>query len=254
MQDNTVVLDIEPEDERELLYQPVPSMLYVPLEVKGKRVGVLSVQSYEAGAFDETDLQFLQLLAQHVSIALENAALREELKQLTRTDALTGLLNRRAFDHDAFIALTTAQHEERPLNLAILDVHRFKQINDEFGHQAGDAVLATVGQILTQALPAPHAAFRLGGDEFALLVWGTPARLSELTIRLTHALRVASWPLGVGPICLHSGWAQWPEEGLDEWLSLADTRMYQAKRRRIEGRQVDWGLDFGENSPEELSQ
>lgn len=222
------------------------SMLFVPLQIQGKRAGVLSIQSYEAGAFDDTDLEFLNLLAQHVAIALENAALREELARLTRTDTLTGLHNRRAFDQDVPGMLEAARQDGRDLSLVMLDVHDFKQINDAHGHHVGDVVLSTVGQVLTQALPAPDAAFRLSGDEFALLVWDAAERLGGLATRLTQALRGASWPAGLGPVCLQGGVAQPPPgAGLDEWLALADTRMYHVKRQRMVDNQVDWGLDFG---------
>ncbi|OLV19731.1 GGDEF domain-containing protein [Deinococcus marmoris] len=242
--DDRVVLERGEDDAPDRL---ALSMLFVPLEVRGERTGVLSIQSYETHAFDDTDLEFLQLLAQHVSIALENAALREELEQLTRTDMLTGLPNRRAFYYDVPLALDTARQEGRELHLVMLDVHEFKRINDSFGHQTGDEVLARVGQALRQTFPAPDAAFRLGGDEFALLVWEPEARLEALALRLTHALRAAEWPPGPGPICLQGGVAKPPPDGnIDDWLSLADARMYHAKRRRIVGNQVDWGMDFGD--------
>ncbi|WP_192930750.1 sensor domain-containing diguanylate cyclase [Deinococcus sp. AJ005] len=245
MDNGKVMLNVQAEEE--VAGPPTVSMLFVPLEVRGERTGVLSIQSYETHAFDDTDLEFLQLLAQHVSIALENAALREELECLTRTDMLTGLPNRRAFYHDVPRALDTARQEGKELHLVMLDVHEFKRINDSFGHQTGDEVLARVGQALRQTFAAPDAAFRLSGDEFALLVWEPEARLEALALRLTHALRAAEWPPGPGPICLQGGVAQPPSDGnIDDWLSLADSRMYHAKRRRIVGDQVDWGMDFGD--------
>ncbi len=244
MDNGKVMLTVQAQEE--LSGPPTVSMLFVPLEVRGERTGVLSIQSYETHAFDDTDLAFLDLLAQHVSIALENAALREELERLTRTDMLTGLLNRRAFSHDVPLALDTARQEGRELHLVMLDVHEFKRINDAFGHQMGDAVLSTLGQVLGQTFTAPDAAFRLSGDEFALLVWGTAQRLDELTTRLTHGLRTTAWPGSLGPICLQGGVAQPPPgAGLEEWLSLADARMYSAKRQRTVGNVAYGGLDFG---------
>ncbi|GGO29447.1 sensor domain-containing diguanylate cyclase [Deinococcus humi] len=247
-----VLLDFD--DHAEQPQQTALSMLCVPLEVRGERAGVLSIQSYALNAFDNTDLEFLQLLAQHVSIALENAALREEMKRLTRTDTLTGLHNRRAFYHDVPLCLEKARQQGRELGLIMLDVHEFKQVNDRFGHTTGDLVLATVGRILAQVFPAPDAAFRLSGDEFALLVWEPGTRLKDLTTRLTHALRAADWPPGPGPICLQGGLALPPGRDLDEWLSLADARMYRAKRQRMVGNQVDWGLDFGDSDLSNLLQ
>lgn len=237
-------------DIREVNQPPgrgVRSMLLVPLKTHGIRAGVLSIQSYEMGVFDDMDLEFLQLLAQHVSIALENAALREELHLLTRTDALTGLHNRRAFYQDVPAVMQAARQAGRDLSLVMLDVHGFKRINDAHGHQLGDAVLATVGRALTRVFFSPNVAFRLGGDEFALLVSGPAGQLEELTTQLTHELRAADWPTGSGPVGLQGGVAHLtPEGGLDEWLSLADARMYHVKRRRAGDHPVTWGLDFGD--------
>lgn len=238
-----VVPDIREEEIRE---RPTLSMLFVPLEARGLRVGVLSVQGYDVGAFDATDLQFLELLAQHVSIALENAALREELERATLTDALTGLPNRRAFGRDAPLALETARREGRALTLVMLDVHNFKEVNDAFGHAAGDAVLGTLGEVLREALGLAGTAFRLGGDEFALLVWAAEDRLGDLAGRVSAGLRQAAWPPGLGTVCLQGGAAGVPATGtLQDWLSQADARMYGAKRQRSGPWGMDWGLDFG---------
>ncbi|OLV19728.1 GGDEF domain-containing protein [Deinococcus marmoris] len=245
MDNGKVMLNVQAEEE--LAGPPTVSMLFVPLEVRGERTGVLSIQSYEAHAFDDTDLEFLQLLAQHVSIALENAALREELEHLTRTDMLTGLPNRRAFYHDVPLALDIARQEGKELHLVMLDVHEFKRINDSFGHQTGDEVLSILAQVLGRTFVSPDTAFRLSGDEFALLIWGTARRLDELTTRLTHGLRTAAWPGTLGPIVLQGGVAQpLPGAGLEEWLSLADARMYHAKRQRTVENVAYGGLDFGD--------
>ncbi|OLV16248.1 sensor domain-containing diguanylate cyclase [Deinococcus marmoris] len=245
LDDDQVILDIDGKYEQP--DQPALSMLFVPLEVRAERMGVLSIQSYEVDAFDDTDLGFLELLAQHVSIALENAALREELERLTRTDMLTGLPNRRAFYHDAPLALAAARQDGKELRLIMLDVHEFKRINDGFGHQVGDAVLSTLGKVLRQTVLLPELAVRLGGDEFALLIWGMDEQLDQLIARLSQNLRAASWPSGLGPIRLHGGVAHPPlGESVDEWLSLADAQMYRAKRQRLVGGPVTWGLDFGD--------
>lgn len=226
--------------------QAALSMLFVPLEVRGERAGVLSMQSYEPSAFDGTDLQFLELLGRHVSIALENAALREELEQALLTDALTGLPNRRAFGQDGPAALETARREERALTLVVLDVHDFKGINDTLGHPAGDAVLGTLGAVFREALPAPDGAYRLSGDEFALLVWAPEDRLGDLAARIEAGLRGAAWPPGLGSVGLQAGAARaTPETAFEDWLSLADARMYRAKRGRAPGQEARWGLDFG---------
>lgn len=107
-------------------------------------------------------------------------------------------------------------------------------------------VLSTLGRVLSTVLPAPDVAFRLSRDEFALLVGGQTERLKTLITRLSDGLRAADWPLDSGLVCL-SRWSGTPEARGDlvEWLSLADARMYEVKRRRGAGQQVNGGLDFG---------
>ncbi|WP_216327000.1 GGDEF domain-containing protein [Deinococcus aestuarii] len=237
-----VVLDVrETEDDPESVH----ALLLVPLEIGGERVGVLSIQSYRVHAFDETDLLFLELLGQHVAIALENARWHAQLEQATLTDPLTGLPNRRAFGARAERALTGPHPGEEPTTLVLVDIERFKGINDTFGHDVGDEVLTTVAGVLGRALP-PGSAFRLGGDEFALLVGGDRAEVGRRLAGLDAAFREARWPPGVGPVCLNAGAARARAgETLSAWLRRADQRMYRAKRGCIDRAGTRWGLDFG---------
>lgn len=246
--DEVVILDLRGEAE------PVPppdspptrSMLFVPLEVRGRPAGVLSLQSYAPHAFDDTDLQFLELLAQHVSIALENAALREELERASHTDPLTGLPNRRAFGEAAARALAaSAAGEEGPLSLVVLDIHHFKHYNDTLGHAAGDDVLCQVGEVLRRSAEHRGAAYRLGGDEFALLLRLPAAALGAWAREVGAALRAASWPPGVEGVRLQAGASAVTSDlTVREWLSRADARLYQAKRAREPGAGVEWGVDL----------
>lgn len=226
--------------------QGTRSMIFVPLEVQGARAGVLSMQSYATHAFDSTDLQFLELLAQHVSIALDNAALREALERATLTDTLTALPNRRAFNHEVAAALDGARRGKRPATLVMLDVHQFKCINDTFGHLVGDVVLSVLGQVFRETLSAPQRVFRLGGDEFALLLWGADEVLDALATSISTGLRGASWPAGVGPVGLQAGAAAATGDmTVQDWLALADARLYRVKRGRTPADSARWGLDFG---------
>lgn len=203
------------------------SWMGVPLHVSGEVAGVLSVQSYELNAFTPEDLEFLDLLAVHLGIALENAALHEQLALEASTDPLTGLLNRRQFTLRGEAALRAPG----PQALAVLDVQAFKAINDEWGHGVGDAVLRGVADVLLDLTATRGEAFRLGGDEFALLL---PGPLEEATARVRDALAGAAgrvWPvvpfLNVGLAAAECG------EALSEWVRRADARMYAAKRRRL---------------------
>lgn len=238
-----VVPDVrETEDEPECVH----ALLLVPLEIGGERVGVLSIQSYRLHAFDETDRLFLELLGQHVAIALENARWHAQLEQATLTDPLTGLPNRRAFGARVERALAAPRAgEEEATTLVLVDIERFKGINDTLGHDVGDEVLTTVGGVLGGALP-PGSAFRLGGDEFALLLGGNRAEVERRLAGLDAAFRGAQWPTGVGPVCLNAGAARArPGDTLSAWLRRADQRMYRAKRGCAGRASTRSGLDFG---------
>jgi diguanylate cyclase (GGDEF)-like protein len=201
------------------------SWMGAPLLQGGQVAGVLSIQSYEQGAFTDDDLEFLQLLSTHLGIAIENALLRERLEVEARTDALTGLLNRRSFVHSGERAVGGPQ----VFALAVIDVQQFKRVNDDLGHPAGDAVLVCIAQLLRRHAALGGQAFRLGGDEFALLL---PLAFSAAYERLQALLKDAGhepWPVPL-PIRLNVGLAEHqPGQSFEELVREADRRMYAAK-------------------------
>ena len=161
-------------------------------------------------------------------------------EELTRTDELTGLANRRGFQ---------LRLEQRRRNgalagrgLLLLDCDRFKQVNDEHGHLAGDRLLQGVANILRSAAGPDDVACRLGGDEFCMLVHAeTEAdlrRIAGFVVTTAHALQqLQAVPpqmttLSVGA-CLLT-----PELGWDDWYALADAALYRAKRGG--GNRVEW--------------
>ena len=201
----------------------------MPLILDDKPAGVLSIQSYTPGDFSNDDLELLQLLSVHLGIAIENAQLRERLEREARTDALTHLGNRRSFLFSGERAILSGG----PLSLAVLDVQEFKRVNDEFGHLAGDAVLTSIGELLTRHAEPGGQAFRLGGDEFALLLPGTSEAAHARLSVLVRAINSAFWPISA-PIKLNIGLAELAAG--QTFLSLvreADHSMYDAKRRNL---------------------
>lgn len=113
------------------------------------------------------------------------------------TDALTGLLNRRAFDANLDRLAAQWQRKRTPFCLLVLDIDFFKQINDRYGHAAGDAVLRTLGETLDQTIELPAKAARAGGEEFAVLLPGGGAREARRAIDRIYAA-IASAPFGFG--------------------------------------------------------
>ena len=145
-------------------------------------------------------------------------------------DALTGLFNRRSFDHQLAQALARADRYGWGFGLALLDLDHFKRINDEHGHHHGDAVLRVIGAELSRSLRGGDVAARVGGDEFALiLVDGSTAMLSSVLDRVAAAVQGALDGMTIG---ISAGLASSPDDGrdADALYQVADDRLYAAKR------------------------
>ncbi|MEM7691820.1 MAG: GGDEF domain-containing protein [Pseudomonadota bacterium] len=112
----------------------------------------------------------------------------EDSKALARTDGLTGLLNRRAFDDELVIAVARAERYQRELSLILLDIDNFKTLNDTYGHPAGDAVLRAIARVLLEKSRRIDVVARIGGEEFAVILADTPA---SAALRLAERLRQA---------------------------------------------------------------
>ncbi len=160
----------------------------------------------------------------------------DELKTLQLnavTDPLTGLYNRRVFAEAFEKELNRARRYSSPLGLVILDLHRFKEVNDKHGHPRGDDVLRAAASTLKKALRTSDSAFRIGGDEFALLLPQTDAeqalalsrRVETVFIEMIHPLQ-----LSVG-VSMDHGVATFPQDGeqADQLIRVADERLYRLK-------------------------
>jgi diguanylate cyclase (GGDEF)-like protein len=166
------------------------SGLFVPLEAEGRVLGILSVQSYQQGAYTERDLAALRTLGTSISVAVENARLFEKVNRLATVDALTGAATRRYLFERTEQEFQRFLREGIPLALVMVDLDHFKELNDNWGHQVGDRVLADFGA-LCLAKKRPHDLFgRYGGEEFALLLSGSDAEGALTTAhRLCQGVR-----------------------------------------------------------------
>jgi len=149
------------------------------------------------------------------------------------TDALTGLYNRRLFNEYFEKELNRARRHSQQLALVIMDLHRFKEVNDQFGHPQGDEVLRLAAQTLKKCMRTSDYAFRMGGDEFALLL---PQADADQAAALGRRVRVAfedavrSLKLGVA-VGLDHGVAVYPQDGEqgEILIRVADERLYRLK-------------------------
>lgn len=159
----------------------------------------------------------------------------EQLERLAQYDPLTSILNRRGFDHAFAREQNRARREGKPCGLLIVDLDRFKRVNDEHGHQGGDAVLVACVQRMSSVLRNYDACARWGGDEFILLISGcdVPA-LSAIAAKLGANLRDAPVPFADGRMVAVTASIGAVLVGQDESLSdaaaRADAALYEAKR------------------------
>jgi diguanylate cyclase (GGDEF)-like protein len=160
----------------------------------------------------------------------------EEVTRLSRTDPLTGLLNRRSFNEHAAQALDMAARHSRGLALLIGDLDHFKKVNDTFGHGVGDLVLVATAQAITGALRTSDHIARFGGEEFVVMLTETePSAVMQVAMRICEAVRAIDMeklsPEAKGKPTISIGVAVFPEHGksVDELVSHADEALYHVK-------------------------
>ena len=164
---------------------------------------------------------------------LELEAANRALDLQARTDALTGLLNRRGFDTQMAFSLAMARRSARPLSLITVDVDHFKRVNDTFGHEAGDEVLRRLARTLEQRLRGSDVVARLGGEEFVVLLPDTDLAGAEAIAQALVAAMAAQQDPVVGAITVSAGVATMrglQDNGTDI-LRRGDAALYEAKRQ-----------------------
>ena len=193
------------------------------------------LQMWRETAFSPAETRLVAILAEAAGRSLDHRRLFERTLAEAERDALTGLLNRKAFERDLQAALTEADATGSPVALCFIDVDNFKDVNDRHGHARGDAVLARVASALGNAKRARDELYRVGGDEFALIVRATqPPDAYALARRLVGAAR-GTWRRETDPayaaLSASVGVATCVgrcEPG--DLVAAADTAMYAAKR------------------------
>ncbi|GGI05889.1 GGDEF domain-containing protein [Egicoccus halophilus] len=148
-----------------------------------------------------------------------------ELDRLSRTDALTGAANRRALDEELEHALARYERDRRPLAFALLDLDRFKDFNDTYGHPSGDALLQDAVQRWTAELREVDLLARYGGEEFAVLLPGCDAEAAQIAVARLRAVVPGDQTCSAGIALARPGVA------LSRLVRQADDALYEAKRR-----------------------
>ncbi len=209
------------------------SGLAVLLRGSARVLGVIFAQSDRVGAYGEEDAVLLELLAAHAATALENGALFAEVERLATTDALTGIANRRHFFSQARVAAHRAHRARQPIAVALLDLDHFKQVNDTYGHQAGDLVLQVVAQTCRDCLRSGDLLGRYGGEELAVLMPNTDAqgatRVAERIRRAIAGLHISSGADEIRVTASLGVASDAQSYDLEVLLGRADAALYAAK-------------------------
>jgi diguanylate cyclase (GGDEF)-like protein len=166
----------------------------------------------------------MRMLAAETAMALERSDLLARLEEVARTDDLTGLLNRRAWEEQLPREMARARRNNEPLCVAMLDLDFFKNFNDERGHQAGDRLLKQSASAWVAELRASDTLARYGGEEFTVALPGcTLPNAKDIVERLRAAMPEGS-TVSAGVACWNG------RETAEELVGRADVALYEAKR------------------------
>jgi diguanylate cyclase (GGDEF)-like protein len=214
------------------------SFISAMLKIEDRISGVINVSDKAGGReFDETDLTVLQSLLGNSAIAIERSMFyerAEELKQLSITDPLTGIYNRRYLNIRMNEEITRYSRYKHPFSFMMLDLDKFKDYNDTFGHIAGDNLIKQLASVLANSLRTMDIAARFGGDEFVAVFPQTP---KVDAIQITHRLKDKidkefSQKHVEMPLTLSIGLATCPDDAssIMELIDKTDQALYLAKK------------------------
>jgi diguanylate cyclase (GGDEF)-like protein len=206
--------------------------LCVPLIAQGEAIGLLSFQNLS----DDTapSRAYLELMAEALGLALANQRLRDALLEKALYDPLTGLRNRHHLEDTLRTQMGQAIHNQTPISCLMIDIDHFKDVNDRFGHEAGDGVIKGVAAIIQHAIRDSGMAFRYGGEEFLVLLSGMGEeeanRMATDIYNGVHALTLRFGTSDISHIDVSIGVASYPQHAQsDNLLRAADVALYRAK-------------------------
>ncbi len=255
----------------------IRSHLSTPIIVDGRVIGIINLDSKTPYFFNVTHAERLQAFSAQAAIAFKNAqlydksqrelnerkriqanlrranrrlqtqlaeieALQNQLRQQAIRDPLTGLFNRRYMEETLQREISRAEREQFPISIVMMDIDRFKSINDTYGHAVGDATLRTLAKLLLSETRRADVACRYGGEEFCIIMAGAPQsiayqraeawrqKFSETEIEFENIRLTATMSLGVGTFPEHG------QTGI-QVVRAADAALYRAKhggRNRVE--------------------
>jgi diguanylate cyclase (GGDEF)-like protein/PAS domain S-box-containing protein len=216
--------------------------LCAPIVLRGELLGVVCLEWQAREVISEDETLTVRVLGD-AALALSNLRLRQKLRELSVRDPLTGLFNRRYLEEFFGQELARSRRQSRNLSLLIFDIDHFKKFNDNFGHEAGDAVLHNLGLFLRKNVRASDVICRYGGEEIVVLLPETPLDSAigraEFIRKGVRELQIDSAGVTLPPVTLSIGVSSFPTHGDSNEIIFraADAALYRAKengRDRVE--------------------
>lgn len=219
------------------LQRPIRSMYGRVLVAKGKPIGAFFIASLKPGAFTAYHRDsLLDTLMNQIAQVADNLQLHQKLEDLARTDGLTGLLNHRTFMEKLNEKYRELDRTPHPFSILLMDIDKFKNVNDRYGHPVGDLAIKAVAQVLTDTVRGTDFVARYGGEEFAVGLVETDRKgaeqMAERVRRNMERTVVTRVPDGELKVTLSIGAVTFPDDTEDRasLLGLADESLYHAKR------------------------
>jgi len=224
------------------------AVLCLPISYGETLLGVLNVESRDENAFAPQDVLILNTLADLLATALHNSFVFQKLQQQSITDGLTGIKTRRFFWEALSSEWKRASRSGRPFSVVLIDLDKFKEVNDSLGHLEGDLVLARVGRLLEQKCRQSNVVARYGGDEFIILMPETGIEQAQVLAERLRLWLATDPMLEEHKITGSFGVASFPVHGfaIEDLIRVADAGMYVAKHDG--GNKVSTSEPFREGS------
>ena len=206
--------------------------LCIPIAYGDTLLGVLNVESKKDSAITQEDVLVMNTLADLLATALHNSFVFQKLQQQSITDGLTSIKTRRFFWEALSAEWKRASRSGRPFSVVLIDLDKFKEVNDTFGHLEGDLVLARVGRLLEQKCRQSNVVARYGGDEFVVLMPETGVEQAQILAERLRLWLATDPMLNEHHITGSFGVASYPVHGLsaEDIIRVADSGMYISKK------------------------
>lgn len=223
------------------------SVLCIPITYGESLLGVLNVESEEENAFSAEDQLVMNTLADLLATALHNSFVFQKLQQQSITDGLTSIKTRRYFWEALSAEWNRASRSGRPFSVVLIDLDKFKEVNDTYGHMEGDLVLARVGRLLEQKCRQSNVVARYGGDEFVILMPETGVEQAQILAERLRLWLATDPMLSEHHITGSFGVASFPVHGFsaEDIIRVADAGMYVSKKAG--GDRVSAAEEYGQD-------